>query len=580
MSSEKSEKIECQNCKKEFTIEPDDFSFYEKIKVPPPTFCPTCRMQRRYIWRNTMTLYSGKCGLCSKSVVTLYAPDSGITIYCNKCWWSDKWDPKSYGVNYDFSRPFFEQFIELMYKVPHMAVVNDDGIASLNCEYTHDIWFSKNCYMCFSGWRVENVMYSFFTESGRDMMDCTIIKRDNSWLYECINCSNCYQLKHCYLCKTCVDSQFLYDCRGCSDCFMCSELRNKKYYFKNKEYGKVEYKKILADYRLDTFSGMERAKRDFKIFISDKPKKYVQTFQNVNCLGDNISNSKNSQYCFIVKNFENCRYCDFCGSDKDSYDLTVSGELSECYEGIVVDHSQLNLFGIFSPKCQEVKYTQHCHNCKYILGCDALRNSNYCIFNKQYSKEEYEELLPKIIKQMNDIPYVDKNGNIYKYGEFFPAELSPFGYNETQAPEQIILTKEEVLKNGYKWQNNLQKTTGKETIKPEDIPESILDVDESILTEILSCIECKRNYKIVKNELIFYKKMSIPIPRRCFYCRHSSRVKFRVPHIFKLWKRSCMCEKKDHLHGDKKCEVEFETSYAPDRPEIIYCESCYQKEVY
>ncbi|KKT07962.1 MAG: hypothetical protein UV85_C0003G0087 [Candidatus Nomurabacteria bacterium GW2011_GWB1_43_19] len=26
----------CQNCKKDFMIEPEDFNFYEKIKVPPP----------------------------------------------------------------------------------------------------------------------------------------------------------------------------------------------------------------------------------------------------------------------------------------------------------------------------------------------------------------------------------------------------------------------------------------------------------------------------------------------------------------------------------------------------------------
>ena len=32
--------------------------------------------------------------------------------------------------------------------------------------------------------------------------------------------------------------------------------------------------------------------------------------------------------------------------------------------------------------------------------------------------------------------------------------------------------------------------------------------------------------------------------------------------------------------GGGKCTNEFETSYAPERPEIVYCESCYQKEVY
>ena len=168
-------------------------------------------------------------------------------------------------------------------------------------------------------------------------------------------------------------------------------------------------------------------------------------------------------------------------------------------------------------------------------------------------------------------------GRSYVYGEFFPAELSPFGYNETQAPEQFPLEKSDAIKNGYKWQDNTQRTTGKETLKPENIPESIDEIDDSILGEILSCIECKRNYKIIQNELIFYKKMKIPIPRRCFHCRHALRVKRRNP--FKLWHRTCMCEKEGHEHKGK-CDIEFETSYAPERPEIIYCERCYQQEVY
>ena len=570
----------CQNCKQDFTIEPDDFGFYEKMKVPPPTFCPECRRQRRNAWRNTFSLYSRKCDSCGKSVISLYAPDSGITIYCNKCWWSDKWDAKSYGVDYDFSRPFFRQLRELIGKVPHISIVNDDGIASLNCEYTHDTWFSKNCYMMFSGWYIENVMYSFFMLAGRDMMDCMNIRSKNEWLYECIITRTCYQLKYSQFCLACIDSQFLYDCRDCSFCFMCAGLRNKKYYFKNKEYSKEEYEKILNSYRLDTFSGVEKAQKEFNEFILGSPRRHMNGIQNLNCVGDVISGSKNLKNCFIAsKNCENCRYCDFIAGDKDSYDLVMSGELSECYEGVVVDHSQLNFFGVFSVKSQDIRYTQHCHNCKHCFGCVGLRYSSYCIFNKQYTKEDYEALVPKIIEQMNKMPYVDHIGNSYAYGEFFPIELSPFGYNETLAMEDVALLKEEVKKLGFNWQDNIQRTTGKETLKPENIPESIDEVGDSILEEVLACIECKRNYKIIPNELIFYQKMKIPIPRRCFYCRHANRLKKRNP--FKLWHRKCMCGKTNHpSHLDIECSSEFETTYAPERSEIVYCEKCYQQEVY
>ena len=39
-----SETRNCQNCKKDFLIEGDDFSFYKKLGVPSPTWCPDCRL--------------------------------------------------------------------------------------------------------------------------------------------------------------------------------------------------------------------------------------------------------------------------------------------------------------------------------------------------------------------------------------------------------------------------------------------------------------------------------------------------------------------------------------------------------
>lgn len=559
----------CQNCKTDFTIEPDDFGFYEKMGAPAPTFCPPCRMQRRLAWRNSMSLFNRKCDLCQKSVVTIYAPDSGITVYCNKCWWSDKWDPKSYAMDYDFSKPFFTQYKDLVQKIPHMAVVNDDGIASLNCEYTHDWWFAKNCYMCFSGWQVENVMYSFYMLSGKDMMDCFSVMAESSWMYECIDSARVFNLKYSQFCTSVVDSAFLYDCRNCSDCFMCAGLRNKKYHFKNVEYSKEEYKEILESYKLNSFSGVEKAREEYEEFILKVPRKYIFTYVGTpECTGDILLRCKNTKDSFVMRKTENCRYYDFGAKSKDSYDVTMSGELSQCYECIVADHSQMNLFGIFSVKSQDIRYTQHCHSSKYLFGCSQLRNGKYCILNKEYTKEEYDELVPKIITHMNEMPYVDKKGNVYKYGEFYPAELSVFGYNETIAPEQFPIDRDEAIAQGYKWQDNLQRTVGKETMKPEEIPDALQDVPDTIVNEVLACVECNRNYKIVPNELTFYKKMNIPIPHRCFHCRHQARVARRNP--FKLWKRSCMKE---------GCTNEFETSYAPERPEIVYCEKCYLAEI-
>lgn len=568
----------CQNCKNDFVIESDDFGFYEKIKVPPPTFCPDCRSQRRLAWRNDTTLYNRECDLCKKPVVTIYSKESGITIYCNKCWWSDNWDPKNFGVDYDFSKPFFVQFRELMQKVPHMALMNDNNIGSINSEYTQDFARAKNCYMAFVGWKVENAMYSYYVAAGKDIMDCMNIKSKNEFIYECIRCADSYKLKYSQNSKACVDSAFMVDCINCTDCLMCTGLQNKKYHYKNQEYSREEYLKILEQYKLETFSGVQNAIKEFDEFLLKHPRRCVSSFRVINCTGDILSDSKNLKECFNLKKAENCRWVQNGDAPKDSYDMSVGGELSECYEDVTCDLSSRNLFGFFSWKNQDVQYTHHCHTSKDLFGCVGLRNAQYCVFNKQYTKEEYEKLVQKIIQQMEEVPYKDKIGSLYRYGEFYPIDLSPFGYNETVAPELFPLTKEKAEEKGYKWQDNLQRTTGKETLKSENIPESITDVKEDILEQVLSCIECCRNYRIVPNELIFSQKTKVPISRKCFYCRHADRVKRRNP--YKLWHRSCMCDKANHFHREGKCGEKFQTSYAPDRPEIVYCEKCWQAEFF
>ena len=96
----------CQNCKKNFTIEPEDFIFYDKIKVPPPTWCPECRMVRRMNWRNERTLYKRKCDAPghNEEIISIYHKDSPLKVYDQKYWWSDEWDAMQYGRDYDFSK--------------------------------------------------------------------------------------------------------------------------------------------------------------------------------------------------------------------------------------------------------------------------------------------------------------------------------------------------------------------------------------------------------------------------------------------------------------------------------------------
>ena len=155
-----------------------------------------------------------------------------------------------------------------------------------------------------------------------------------------------------------------------------------------------------------------------------------------------------------------------------------------------------------------------------------------------------------------------------EWGEFFPASISPFGYNETVAQEYFPLSKEEALKQGFNW-SDYEAPFPKvdKTIPGEKLPDDIGKIPDDVLNWAILCEVTKKPFKIIKQELDFYRKHNIPLPKRHPDERHLDRMKLRNPrHIFN---RKC-----------DKCHTEMQTTYAPDRPEKVYCESCYNKEVY
>src|SRR5262245_40764041 len=134
----------CQSCQAAFTIEPDDFSFYERIGVPAPTFCPVCRQRRRMMFRNFKTLYKRNSDKSQQPMISMYSPQSPHKVYTHEEWWSDEQNAKDHGRDFDFNRPFFEQFHELLLAVPR---VNLQQSQSEKCEYSNFVTNSKNCYV-------------------------------------------------------------------------------------------------------------------------------------------------------------------------------------------------------------------------------------------------------------------------------------------------------------------------------------------------------------------------------------------------------------------------------------------------
>ena len=578
----------CQSCKQEFKIELEDFSFYQKIKVPPPTFCPKCRNKRRMSWRNERSLYKRVCDATGKNIIAMFSPEEKLVVYDRDIWWKESFDPMTFGEEVDFKKPLFLQFREFFGKVPLPSLLNENVVNSSYCNCVHN---TKNGYLLFASMETENVSYSTRVIGAKDSLDL-FGGFNQEKCYENVMCDRSQHLFFSERSAECLDSFFLSDCRNLNSCIGCVNLRNVSYYIFNKPYSKEEYKKVLENLDLGKYSNLSKFKSEFLNFKNALPRKYANILRCQNVTGDNITNSKNCRYCFdVYKELEDCAFATHSIGLRDGYDGYGFGDNAEqLYE--VVD-SGVNASNLLSTicvhECRNVAYCYNCHNSSNLFACSGLRNKSYCIFNKQYSKEEYEGLIPKIIEHMNNMPYADKQGRTYKYGEFFPQELSPFGYNETIAGEYFPLKEKESLEQGFRWRNT-QKRDYQIEIQPEDIPDDIKNIKEDIVGKVIECAHknkedhttgceasCTEAFKITNEELKFYQQMNLPLPRFCPNCRHSGRLSQRNP--MELWHRQCMCDKADHTHSGR-CQVEFETSYSPERKEIIYCEECYQKEVY
>lgn len=567
------ENKQCKNCANNFTLEQDDFSFYEKVNVPPPTFCPDCRLQRRLVSKAERNFYKRECGLCKKKIISTYDTDSPFPVFCQKCWWSDGWDPYEYGQEFDFNRPFFEQFKELLSKVPMLNMQNDDGIASLNCEYAQDFAFSKNCYMTTAGWYCDNIMYSYYTCYDKDIMDSFMVNNCER-CYECFESDRLFDSKYSYTCFDSMNLSFCYDMRNCQNCFMCTGLRGKNFHIRNQPYSREEYFKQLEKENLGSRQRNEELKKELYSKILEVPHRFAQLIKCTKSTGHFLMNSKLSRDSFWVYNLENCRYMVNIDGAKDYCDIVNTGKPSFCYESVTPDNSSNSLFTLFCWKCNYALYSDNCHSCNNIFGCIGLKHGKYSILNKKYSKEEYESLKEKIIDHMK------KTG---EWGEFFPSSTWSYAYNETQATDFFPLTKEEALKDGYKWKEEKERNYNI-TIPVGKLSDNIAEVKDDILSQVIECAhkgecnhKCATAFRVIERELQLYRKMNIPLPTLCPNCRFYERLKKRNP--AKLWHRQCMCSQENHDHKGK-CPNKFETSYSPDKSEIIYCESCYNKEVY
>lgn len=556
---------QCQKCQVKFSIAPEDQELLKKLDLPDPAFCFHHWLQEKTCFRNERNLYRSKCLMCKKSILSMYSPNSWAQVYCRDCWWSDRWNALELGRKYDPQRSFFDQWAELIQSTPHFNLFKLGQ--NENSEYTNIIEAAKDSYLTFSSLAPEACIYCKHIGWSRDCIDCySAIKSE--LLYDCMDTYESYRCAWLTRAHKCTDCYLGRDLADCQDCFGCVNLKHKRFSWFNQPLSGAEYRRRLQVALKDRESFTEHQKQ-FEKFQQSQPVKFAALTACEDCAGEGLVRCKNIRNGFQMEDSENGGDIRIAYNIKDDYRLEHSDDTHNSYDVTSVFKSSNVLC---SYNCERITFSAYCvmcYNSEDLLGCSGLRFQKYCILNTSYTQKEYHALKEKIIRDMKE------RG---EWGKFLSAKFSPFGYNDTPAQEVYPLTQEAALQGGFRWETTEKGVYGQHTLSPRAVPAAIDHVQASITQEVLECTKCGINYRIVGKEFEVLKKLHLPLPLTCQNCRYTQRLsRYFFPQVYK---RTCQCGRQEHSeHRGSHCSKTFETPYNTQRPESVFCATCYNAVV-
>jgi hypothetical protein len=477
----------CRECQQGFEITEQDRALIdkcspiiagEKIEIPMPDRCPECRLKRRMLFRNESSLHWRKCDVTGKNVLSVYPQDVAFPVYSPEVWFGDSWDGRDQGRDFDFSRPFFEQFAELRDAVPHLSLVSSNN---QNCDYCNTVGDCKNCFMIYGSIYCEDCYYGS-PFNCKQCVDSLLLRESEL----CLECSDSSKLYECFYCRNCNNSNDLWFCdavQNSNNCFGCVNLNHAKYCILNEQKTKEEYQAFLDSIDLRDPKFVEQVKAKVAALKRTLPHRAYVGVNNENVSGDHISNSKDCHNCYGIAGSRDVSNGFQALKINDCMDVCNAEHGELCYDVMALYSANRCIFSYYVwDGADSLMYSAFCNkNVRDCFGCVGLKHAQYCILNKQYSKGEYEELLPRIIE------YMRSTG---EWGQFFPEEFAPF-------------SAEESIRSAY-------------------YPEGEL---------------AEKDFKIIPQEQKFYDKYGLALPQKSPRQRHIDRIATRNP--MKLWKRDC-----------------------------------------
>jgi hypothetical protein len=412
-------------------------------------------------------------------------------------------------INYNLS--FWENLERLRTSFVYGQVIhfyNNEGSDFADC-----VFWGKNAYLSFVVWHeFENVLYSSMVYSRcTNILNSVLISNNTQNIYYSKWVEQSYNVFFSKYINNSSNLWFCTNCIGCKECILCDGLENVAYCIRNKQLSVEEYNKEKQN-----ILGEKKSFENMYWALGDSAKNYGSENVDGNFIRFS-ENVVNTHMAMRLRNSRNCLFISWVNGCENFYDCFDAGINSSDFYGCCSGWAQAAHIYCSSQidQCTHQYYSYHMETCHYCMGCIGLKNKSYCIFNKQYTKEERHTKVDEIFNQM------DKDGTL---GEFFPATMNPFYFNDTAA--YLIdpsFTKEEVMKLWYLRRDEPVKVdipAGADVVKVSELTnfesfdgDGNWYIDSSILHKII--VDEEGNYyKIVKMEYDFLVKHGLPLPRK------------------------------------------------------------------
>lgn len=289
---------------------------------------------------------------------------------------------------------FYQEFKKLVSIKPN-CMQNSRTVE--NCDYGDYLLQSKNIYLSYFCADAEDCFYCEHLSKCRDCVDCAYVS-GGELMYECVDCSGIYNGSFLQDCHNSANCEYCFDCINCKDCFGCFGLRHKKFSVFNKSYTEDNYKRKVAELR------KQPSRKILEILLPEfqrTPRLHARQLKGgERSFGDYIYFSKNCFQCFNIRNVQDSAYVtDILDPEiptTDCVDCDYCSGVTQCYDAFN-SFSCTNCDFIYSCcNCSDSKYLKNCYNCQNCYGCVYLTNKQYCVLNRQFSREEYLAAVKKI----------------------------------------------------------------------------------------------------------------------------------------------------------------------------------------